>query len=171
MWYFHAIHHSQRELNPFCENRSHVIDYYLELILRTIPVALVGGTYPTWILFAYVNGLWGYFIHANVKTKVSPQYHRIHHSIELDHSDRNFGEGVVLWDWMFGTMVEDMDTYPDTGVTYCEFIEETSVNPLQLVLTYFKQCIYPFIMVYRSIGKVSIRHMDAQAQVGQRGSY
>ena len=179
LWYFHTIHHSQRELNPFTENRSHVIDLYLDFILKTIPMGFVGGTYPAWIVYTYVNSFWGYFIHANLKTNlwflkyiiVSPQYHRIHHSIEPEHRDKNFGERIVLWDWMFGTMGKDMDTYPDTGVTDCEFIEETSVNPLQLVLTYFKQCIYPFIMVYRSIGKVSIRHMDAQAQVGQRGSY
>lgn len=47
---------------------------------------------------------------------VTPQFHRVHHSIEPEHQDRNFGVVLSVWDRIFGTMHRDYDVYPATGV-------------------------------------------------------
>ena len=131
----------------------------------------MGGDYTFWVAVAYVNVLWDYFIHANVKTNlgwlrymfVSPQFHRIHHSIEARHVDTNFGERLVVWDWVFGTVVKDATVYPETGVAGCGAIEERSLNPLRLLGAYLRQCAYPFVMIGRSFATVTFGRPSADS--------
>src|SRR5262249_47851790 len=127
-WYFHVIHHSQENLNPMTTYRTHFFDGAIETLIRTFPMALVGGRPVAWTLFIALNNSWSYFLHANVRTNLgplryilaSPQFHRVHHSVEPRHFDRNFGEHIVVWDWLFGTMVKDFACYPPTGVAGIE---------------------------------------------------
>jgi len=45
------------------------------------------------------------------------RFHRIHHSLEPRHFEKNFGVTTPLWDWMFGTLyVPAKDEWPDTGL-------------------------------------------------------
>jgi sterol desaturase/sphingolipid hydroxylase (fatty acid hydroxylase superfamily) len=157
LWHFHVIHHSQRRLNPATTHRTHPLDVAISAAIRTLPMAIVGGSYPAWSVFLILNNFWGYFIHANIRTNlgfvgrfvVSPQFHRIHHSLEPHHLDRNFGERLVLWDYLFGTMVRDSDVYPETGVAECESIEETTANPFRLFMVWVRQLLYPFRRIVR----------------------
>ncbi|MFI4904937.1 MAG: sterol desaturase family protein, partial [Burkholderiales bacterium] len=68
---------------------------------------------------------WPYFIHANVRLPlggltrvvVGPQAHRIHHSLEDAHADRNFAAVFPLWDILFGTFCAPRaGEYPRTGL-------------------------------------------------------
>ena len=48
---------------------------------------------------------------------VDSRYHRIHHSLEPKHFDRNFGAATPLWDWLFGTAYfPNDDEWPDVGL-------------------------------------------------------
>lgn len=157
-WYFHAIHHSQTRLNPLTTFRSHPGELVLKTIIRTIPIGVVGGEPSTWFVFLVLNNFWGYFIHANIRTGlgilgrviVTPQYHRIHHSIEPRHFDKNYGERLVLWDWLFGTLYRG-DEYPKTGVPDTAWIMETGSRPHELLRAYACQLAYPFVMIGRSV--------------------
>jgi sterol desaturase/sphingolipid hydroxylase (fatty acid hydroxylase superfamily) len=168
LWYFHTIHHSQKHLNPMSTQREHAFEGYINFLIRTAPIAFVGGSYPAWIWFGFLNQAWGFFIHSNLKINlgplkyiiVSPQFHRVHHSIRPEHWDMNYGERLTLWDWMFGTMVKDMDVYPETGVAHIEHIEENSVNPLRLCWTWLKQFAYPFVMIFYSIKRKLLPSSD-----------
>jgi sterol desaturase/sphingolipid hydroxylase (fatty acid hydroxylase superfamily) len=127
----------------------------MDLLVRTIPIAIVGGSYPAWALFAFFDGMWGYYIHSSVRLSygplnyliVTPQNHRLHHSIEPEHIDRNFGERLAIWDWIFGTLYKDFSVYPDTGVRQCERIEEQSARPVALCKSWFVQFLYPFLRI------------------------
>jgi sterol desaturase/sphingolipid hydroxylase (fatty acid hydroxylase superfamily) len=151
-WYFHTIHHSQRYLNPLTTHRNHPLEAFVDLAIKTVPVAVIGGSYPAWALFAFFNGMWGYYIHSSIRLSlgplnyifVTPQNHRFHHTINAHEIDRNFGERLAIWDWMFGTLHKDFNAYPATGVSGCEWIEEKGAGPLALVKTWFLQMIYPF---------------------------
>jgi sterol desaturase/sphingolipid hydroxylase (fatty acid hydroxylase superfamily) len=67
--------------------------------------------------------------HANIRSNfgplkhvlVTPQSHRIHHSIEPRHQDRNFSVILTVWDRLFGTLYPSYDEYPQTGVADVEF--------------------------------------------------
>jgi sterol desaturase/sphingolipid hydroxylase (fatty acid hydroxylase superfamily) len=165
LWYFHAVHHSQRQLSPFTTFRNHPFEGLINAAIKTAPVAAIGGTRPTWLLFALFDNMWGYFIHSNIRMNlgplkyilVTPQNHRVHHTINPEQIDRNFGERLTLWDWLFGTIHKDFDAYPETGVKGCEQIEEKSARPFELIRAFVLQLVYPFWMIGRDLRRVLLR--------------
>jgi sterol desaturase/sphingolipid hydroxylase (fatty acid hydroxylase superfamily) len=154
-WYFHAVHHSQRYVNPLTTQRNHPLEGVINAVIKTVPIAMIGGSYPAWALFAFFNNMWGYFIHSDLRINwgpikyvlVTPQNHRFHHTIEPALIDRNFGERLTLWDWMFGTLHTGFDDYTATGVEGCEWIEETSTTPFGLIGAWGRQMVFPFYMI------------------------
>lgn len=159
LWHFHAIHHSQRDLNPFTTNREHPGEKIFKTIIRTIPIGFIGGEPSTWVVYLTLNSFWGYFIHSNIKMNlgalkyilVTPQYHRVHHSIERQHFDKNYGERLVIWDFLFGTLHRNFSDYPETGVKNTEWIIEKSGKPSELIRAWCAQMIYPFYMIGKSV--------------------
>jgi sterol desaturase/sphingolipid hydroxylase (fatty acid hydroxylase superfamily) len=152
LWYFHSIHHSQVQLNLFTNDRNHPFESLVDLVIRTLPIALVGGATSTWFFVLFFGGIWGHFLHANIRTNLgplkyvlaTPQNHRVHHSKDPAYHNSNFGDHLTLWDWLFGTLCLDFDVYPETGVPGCEWIEETRATPIALSQCWFRQLIYPF---------------------------
>ena len=96
------------------------------LAARLEEIVLMGGAKdaPGWVLaFIVLNGI---LMHWNVALRfgplerciITPAYHRIHHSIEERHYDRNFGVFTQLWDHVFGTRyVPRPGEYPEAGIT------------------------------------------------------
>ena len=127
LWPFHAVHHSAEQLNPITLERNHpaytivsaivratltgvVQGLLLGLVVGTVDVAMIMGVN----LFYYAFNLaganlrhthiwlsWGPMIE---HVLISPAQHQIHHSINPAHFDRNYGEVLAVWDWMFGTL-------------------------------------------------------------------
>ena len=152
LWYLHAIHHSQEDLNPLTPYRVHPLEGVTKALIRTAPFMVFGGTATTVFWFTFINSFWGFFIHANIRTNlgflkyvlVTPQYHRVHHSIEERHFDRNFGERLTLWDWLFGTMWLGFDDYPATGVKGFPIPKESDMTPWGLLRSWWRLTLYPF---------------------------
>jgi len=92
------------------------------------------------------------FLHANVRVNlgplrhviVSPQYHRLHHSLEARDIDMNYAGTFAFWDRMFGTQVPDSDRYPETGIHDPSFPRARSRTPLAVLRAYWAQTLYPF---------------------------
>lgn len=126
MWRFHEVHHSIREMNAF--NSYH---HWTEEILR-IPFVVI----PSAILFKFeqgylpaivftIIGFQGIFEHSNTKLNLGAfryivadnRFHRIHHSIERRHWDKNFGSFCPIWDILFRTAVfPAKGQWPEVGV-------------------------------------------------------
>jgi len=158
LWHFHAIHHSQREMNILTDRRQHLVEQLLIQIMVLIP--LIGLGMKPFPVMAVGTSLLGHslFIHSNVRTNfgklgaifVSPQYHRIHHSMEPRHFDRNFGAYVTLWDRMFGTHYRaSPDEYPRTGVAEVEFRTPRLLAPREWITATGQQLWYPFARLMR----------------------
>ena len=111
MWRFHAVHHSIEEMNSLNCNH-HFLEELFRLPFIFIPTHLlfkveIGEILPVFVL---LSG-WGQFIHTNTKFGfgrfriflADPRYHRIHHSIEERHFDKNFAAAFPILDLMFGT--------------------------------------------------------------------
>ena len=158
-WFFHAVHHSQRELNLFSDLRVHPVERVIEHTVRFIPFfainsALALHALAAWHLF---GGWYARFYHSNVRTNldvlryvlVTPQSHRVHHSIEPRHQDRNFGAILSIWDYLFGTQYRKYDEYPDTGISDNSFPHEDSIRPVRATVTLMRQLIYPFRLLAR----------------------
>lgn len=166
LWEFHAVHHSQRELNFFSDFRYHVVEYLVRHTILTIPFLVLSFHAPTILAVALVQRWYTRFYHGNIRTNlgplryllVTPQSHRVHHSVRVEHHDMNFGSILSIWDRLFGTQHPDAQVYPETGVPDTEFPHEHSPSLGRLVLMPVVQLAYPF----RVLG----RRMARRARVG-----
>jgi sterol desaturase/sphingolipid hydroxylase (fatty acid hydroxylase superfamily) len=129
-WALHSIHHDQRQMTLWSDDRNHVVDDVLAA-MWSATVALLIGVQPeefplVMIVFRLIESL----SHANVRLGfgnrgsdlvVGPQYHRQHHAVEHVEPpfDRtmgcNFAVIFPIWDILFGTRKRGA-TFPDTGV-------------------------------------------------------
>ena len=111
LWRFHATHHADEELHWLSVLRKHPVSKFMEMLIDTLPVLLLG--LPAWSIVAaqLVRSWWGYFIHADVpwtlgwagRWLMSPAAHRLHHVRDERLMGSNYGNMLTLWDRMFGT--------------------------------------------------------------------
>jgi sterol desaturase/sphingolipid hydroxylase (fatty acid hydroxylase superfamily) len=131
-WQLHALHHSQRQMTMWTDNRNHLLDDLLRDVVF-VGVALLVGIPPSqFVAVVALTQLVESLSHANVRLSfgplmqrvlVGPQYHRLHHRIGVGHESR--GEGTLgganfavlfpLWDLLFGTARFD-GRYDATGI-------------------------------------------------------
>lgn len=150
-WRFHAIHHSQKHLNFFTEYRKHPLDDVIIYILLFIPTFMVSDSFVIVASIAAIREWHTRFYHSNFRTNlgplkyilVTPQSHRVHHSVEERHRDKNFGLTFSIWDHLFGTQYRNYDEYPQTGVADPDFPCELQSNRNPF-LTILDQLIHPF---------------------------
>jgi sterol desaturase/sphingolipid hydroxylase (fatty acid hydroxylase superfamily) len=124
LWHIHAVHHSETDLNPAAHFRNHPFDPVAASLIRYLPVTILGGSVWTGTFLFYFETLWGTFVHSDLPIGfgplkyifVTPPFHRIHHSIEARHWDKNFGEYLVVWDWLCGTACFDFEDSFALGV-------------------------------------------------------
>ncbi len=157
LWHFHAIHHSQRELNVMTDRRQHVFEHVVSHVFVFLPAFIIG--LKPYSVMTISAALWfhSFLIHGNIRTNfgwlgqvvISPQYHRIHHSIEPRHRDKNFGTIITLWDRVFGTRYPGTDEYPGTGVEGVEFPPPRSLKPQAWLADMARQLWYPFSKVLK----------------------
>jgi len=157
LWSFHAVHHSQRELNLFSDLRFHGIDLLVGLAFAVMPLALFDLSLPTAATYIFIQRWYVRIYHANLRTNlgalryvlVTPQSHRIHHSIEPQHHDKNFATLFSVWDFIFQTQYLSFDEYPVTGITDPDFPLESRKGFLPLLRNYYLQNWYPFQKILR----------------------
>jgi sterol desaturase/sphingolipid hydroxylase (fatty acid hydroxylase superfamily) len=151
-WQFHAVHHSQRQLNLFTSLRLHALDILFNILVNT-PLLILLAVPSMVQAYALFRVWYARLYHANIKSNlgflryifVTPQSHRVHHSIAPQHYDRNFGLIFSIWDQIFGTQYRRYNEYPDTGIADPHFPIEFQANPIALLKTYWAQWAYPFL--------------------------
>ncbi len=123
LWYFHAIHHSVEKLWVVNSGRFHVVDAVKSVAPGIAILLLLGAPMPvlTWLsaLGAYI----GILTHCNVEMRFgalslvfnTPELHRWHHSMDLREGNTNYGENVMVWDWIFGTWFNE-DRRPPVAI-------------------------------------------------------
>jgi sterol desaturase/sphingolipid hydroxylase (fatty acid hydroxylase superfamily) len=159
-WYFHMIHHSQQRINMFTDFRFHIVGPLIATPIMLIPLFFLAFEPPQVIAFVVFHMFFTRFYHANIRTNlgwlryilVTPQSHRVHHSVESEHRDKNFGVIFSIWDHLFGTQVREYEVYPKTGVQDAAFPVESQVVGLDLIRSTWSQLIYPFRVIGRNLG-------------------
>ncbi len=155
LWKFHALHHSQREMNFFTDFRYHVFEYLIRYTILVIPFLIFPIKIPVVIVFSIVAGWYTRFYHGNIRTHlgplrhvlVTPQSHRVHHSSMPQHQDRNFGSLFTIWDQVFNTQYWGYTEYPETGIKDSAFPHEQSAHPVTLLFMPLRQLIYPIAKI------------------------
>jgi sterol desaturase/sphingolipid hydroxylase (fatty acid hydroxylase superfamily) len=155
-WEFHKVHHSQRDMNYFTDFRMHPIDYVIANLIVIVPQLMLQVDVPTIVLIGILVQWHTMTYHSNLRWNygplrfvlVTPQSHRVHHSCQPEHHDRNFGVIFSIWDHLFGTQYRYYDCYPDTGVE-ARFPNERSFRDVLLLRPLWQQMIHPFRQVLR----------------------
>lgn len=111
-WALHEVHHSDPHMNVTTTWRHHWLDKQMQVVLVSAPVAyLCRPSVEIVILGVLANMVSANFIHLNSRISfgrwnwvlANPHHHRIHHSAEPQHIDKNFAAFLPLWDVLFGT--------------------------------------------------------------------
>ena len=114
LWRLHRVHHSDTELDVTSGVRFHPMEILLSMAVKSAAILVLGAPAMAVILFeAALNGT-SLFNHANVRLSpridaalrmvvVTPDMHRVHHSVVRTETDSNFGFDLPWWDWLFGS--------------------------------------------------------------------
>ena len=116
LWRFHRIHHSDLDVDVTTGLRFHPIEIILSVVLRAVIVLLLGAPVLVVIVFEIILNFSSMFTHSNIKLNsllervmrmfiVTPDMHRIHHSIRENETNSNFGFNLSVWDRAFGTYI------------------------------------------------------------------
>ena len=131
-WRLHSLHHSQRQMTMWSDNRSHLLDSILGDSIIVVVAQLIGVAPDQFIVIVALTQLSESFQHANVRLWfgrmgerlwVSPRFHRLHHSIGIGHESHgpktlgghNFGVLLPWWDMLYGTANFEQ-RYDSTGI-------------------------------------------------------
>lgn len=127
-WALHALHHSQRTMTVWSDNRNHLLDDFIRDVVMAIAALLLGLPPAQFLWVVVLTRLMQSFQHGNFRISlgwlgdrlvVAPWFHRIHHSIADDTANaargHNFAVLFPIWDLLFGTA--DMRIrYEPTGI-------------------------------------------------------
>ena len=113
-WRFHKVHHSDQDIDTLTAVRFHPVEIVFSMLIKMALVVALGATPEAVILFEIILNATALFNHANLKLPtgvdrllrlvlVTPDMHRIHHSVIQTETDRNFGFNIPLWDRLFGS--------------------------------------------------------------------
>lgn len=116
LWRLHAVHHTDRDLDASSGLRFHPGEAMLSMFYKALIVLAIGPA--AWMVVAYevtLNAA-SIFTHANLRLPVwldralrwiivTPDMHRVHHSVIVRETNSNFGNFLSVWDRVFGTYI------------------------------------------------------------------
>lgn len=127
-WALHAVHHSQRQMTFWTDDREHLLDHAINAIWRSLIGLAIGAPPVQFLTVTLLSGAIESLSHANVRLSfgwlgerlvVSPRFHRLHHAMTVGHDGKHFGCNFAavfsFWDVLFGTANFDPGFHP-TGI-------------------------------------------------------
>ena len=116
LWRLHRVHHADRDMDVTTAIRFHPIEIALSMCLKIGLVYALGVSIAVVIVFEVVLNGAAMFNHGNVRMPraverwlrwviVTPDMHRVHHSVDRAEHDANYGFNLSVWDRIFGTYV------------------------------------------------------------------
>ncbi len=117
LWRLHRVHHADLDYDVTTGTRFHPIEIILSMLIKFATIIVLGPPVVAVIIFEIVLNVMAMFNHGNVGLPkaldtllrwfiVTPDMHRIHHSIEDDETNSNFGFNLSCWDRLLGTYRE-----------------------------------------------------------------
>ena len=114
LWRLHRMHHADLDFDVTTGARFHPIEILLSMAIKLMIVAALGAPAVAVLIFEVVLNASSMFNHGNVRIPVgldrvlrwlvvTPDMHRVHHSILRRETNSNFGFNLPWWDRLFGT--------------------------------------------------------------------
>jgi sterol desaturase/sphingolipid hydroxylase (fatty acid hydroxylase superfamily) len=141
LWRIHRVHHSDPGVDLTTALRFHPLEILLSMVWKSVVIILLGAPALSVLIFEIVLNAGAMFNHANLRLPpeadrllrqviVTPDMHRIHHSVERRETDSNFGFNLSIWDRLFSTYVAQPasgDEAIETGLKAYGRIEPTKL--------------------------------------------
>jgi sterol desaturase/sphingolipid hydroxylase (fatty acid hydroxylase superfamily) len=117
LWRLHRVHHADPDYDLTTGARFHPIEIVLSMLIKVATIAVLGPPVLAVLIFEVVLTAAAMFNHGNIRLPVgldrvlrwvivTPDMHRVHHSVEADETNSNFGFNLPWWDRLFGTYRE-----------------------------------------------------------------
>jgi len=114
LWRLHRVHHADLDYDVTTGARFHPIEIILSMLIKFATIVLLGPPIVAVIIFEVMLNATAMFNHGNVRLNstvdkwlrlilVTPDMHRVHHSVEDDETNSNFGFSLPWWDRLCGT--------------------------------------------------------------------
>ncbi len=118
LWRIHKVHHADVDLDVTSALRFHPLEIIVSMLWKGALVALLGAPAIAVLIFEIILNGMAMFNHSNVKLPlwldrllrpavVTPDMHRIHHSIIERETNTNYGFNLSIWDRLFGVYTQD----------------------------------------------------------------
>ncbi len=117
LWRLHRVHHADLDYDVTTGARFHPLEIILSMFIKFATIIVLGAPIVAVVIFEIVLNALAMFNHGNVGIPepldrilrwfiVTPDMHRVHHSVEDDETNSNFGFNLTCWDRLFGTYKE-----------------------------------------------------------------
>ena len=114
LWRLHRVHHADLDFDVTTGARFHPLEILLSMLIKFAVILLLGAPVVAVVIFEVILNATSMFNHANVRIPsridrilrwvvVTPDMHRVHHSVEDDETNSNFGFNLPWWDRLLGT--------------------------------------------------------------------
>jgi len=114
LWRLHRVHHADLDYDVTTGARFHTLEIILSMLIKFATILLLGPPVVAVVIFEVMLNATAMFNHGNVRLPagldralrwflVTPDMHRIHHSVEDDETNSNFGFSLTWWDRLLGT--------------------------------------------------------------------
>lgn len=116
LWRLHRVHHADLDYDVTTGARFHPIEIILSMLIKFATIVVLGPPLVAVVIFEVVLNAMAMFNHGNVRLPlgldrvlrfiiVTPDMHRVHHSVEDNEANSNFGFNLSIWDRIFGTYI------------------------------------------------------------------
>lgn len=116
LWRLHRVHHADLDYDVTTGARFHTLEIILSMLIKFATILVLGPPVVAVIIFEVVLNAMAMFNHSNVSLPsrldrivrlfvVTPDMHRVHHSVEDNEANSNFGFNLSIWDRLFGTYI------------------------------------------------------------------
>lgn len=114
LWRLHMVHHADPDFDVTTGLRFHTLEIILSMGIKASAIVLMGASPLAVLLFEVLLNVSSMFSHSNIKMPVwldsvlrlvvvTPDMHRVHHSVFRDETNSNFGFNLPWWDFLLGT--------------------------------------------------------------------
>ena len=114
LWRLHRVHHADPDFDVTTGSRFHPLEIILSMLIKFAVIVVLGPPVVAVIVFEILLNATAMFNHSNVRLNltldkylrlfvVTPDMHRVHHSVDADETNSNFGFNLPWWDRLFGT--------------------------------------------------------------------
>jgi sterol desaturase/sphingolipid hydroxylase (fatty acid hydroxylase superfamily) len=146
LWRLHKVHHADLDFDVTTGLRFHPIEILLSMGIKIVTVMLLGAPVLAVSIFEVLLNATAMFNHGNVVLPaqidrplrwlvVTPDMHRIHHSVIPQETNSNFGFNLPWWDYIFGTYCDrPQDGHQDMSIGLAEYQKDLRVEHLAWML-------------------------------------